>query len=158
MKKLTHIDGQGKSRMVDVSGKIPTEREAVARGAVFMKKSTLRRIRQNLIAKGDVLAAARIAGIMAAKRTPDLIPLCHPLSPTSVRIEFGFDLQAGSVIIESRVKVIDRTGAEMEALVGAAVAGLTIYDMCKAIDKGMILGEIMLIEKSGGKSGAYRRE
>jgi cyclic pyranopterin phosphate synthase len=157
MKKLSHLDRKGKARMVDVSEKTATKREAVARGAVSMKKATLGLIRKNQIAKGDVLGAARIAGIMAAKKTAELIPLCHPLPISSVGIDFFIDEQKGEIAIESRVKVVSQTGVEMEALTAVSAAALTIYDMCKAVDREMVISDIMLMEKTGGKSGAFRR-
>ncbi|NJD56754.1 MAG: cyclic pyranopterin monophosphate synthase MoaC [Nitrospirae bacterium] len=157
MKKLSHLDKSGKARMVDVSGKTATRREAVARGSISMKKTTLALIRANQIAKGDVLGTARIAAIMAAKRTPELIPLCHPLPIASVSIDFVIDEVSESISIESRVKVTGQTGVEMEALTAVSAAALTIYDMCKAVDKGMVISDVMLIEKTGGKSGPFRR-
>jgi cyclic pyranopterin phosphate synthase len=157
MKKLSHLDGSGKARMVDVSEKNATTREAVARGAISMKKATLALILDNQLAKGDAIGTARVAGIMAAKKTPGLIPLCHPLQISSVSIDFGFDRKKGQIIIESRVKVTGQTGVEMEALTAVSVAALTIYDMCKAVDKEMIISDIMLIEKTGGKSGTFLR-
>lgn len=157
MKKLTHTNRSGKARMVDVSGKPPTAREAVARGSVSMKEETMRLIRDNLIAKGDVLAVARIAGIMAAKRTADLIPLCHPLQISSASVEFMLDENNNRLGIESRVKIIGQTGVEMEALTAVAAAALAIYDMCKAVDREIVITDIMLIGKSGGKSGVFRR-
>jgi len=158
MKKLTHIDKSGKARMVDVSGKPLTEREAVARGFVTMKKTTLKLIRQNSIAKGDVLGVARIAGIMAAKKTFELIPLCHPLNISSMHVDFSLDQKKSRIVIEARVKIAGQTGVEMEALTAVSIAALTIYDMCKAVDKEMVISDIMLIEKTGGKSGIFRRE
>lgn len=157
MKKLSHLDKSGKARMVDVSGKTATRREAVARGSISMKKTTLALIRANQIAKGDVLGTARIAAIMAAKRTSELIPLCHPLPIASVSIDFVIDEVSESISIESRVKVTGQTGVEMEALTAVSAAALTIYDMCKAVDKGMVISDVMLIEKTGGKSGPFRR-
>ncbi|HYQ48711.1 MAG TPA: cyclic pyranopterin monophosphate synthase MoaC [Thermodesulfovibrionales bacterium] len=157
MKKLSHLDRGGKARMVDVSGKTATAREAVARGFISVKKTTLALIRENEIAKGDVLGAARISAIMAAKKTPELIPLCHPLPIASVSIDFTIDEAGERIVIESRVKVTGQTGVEMEALTAVSVAALTIYDMCKAIDKEMVISDIMLIEKTGGKSGPFRR-
>lgn len=156
MKKLTHVDKNGKALMVDVSGKRTTQREAVARGVVAMKKSTLQLVSGNGIAKGDVLGAARLAGIMAAKTTSSLIPLCHPLNISAVTIDFVLDRKNNRIVIESRVKVTGQTGVEMEALTAVAVAALTIYDMCKAVDKEMIISDVKLIEKSGGKSGVFR--
>jgi len=157
MTKLTHFDGKGSARMVDVSGKSLTEREAVARGSVSMKKETLRLIRDEKIAKGDVLGVARIAGIMAAKKTPEIIPLCHPLNISSVDISFEFEPKEGRIIIEAKVKITGRTGVEMEALTAVAAAALTIYDMCKSADKAMIISDILLAEKRGGRSGLFRR-
>jgi cyclic pyranopterin phosphate synthase len=157
MKKFSHLDRSGKARMVDVSGKTATRREAVARGSISMKKATLALIRKNQIAKGDVLGTARIAAIMAAKKTPDVIPLCHPLPIASVGIDFVIDEAKGRITLESRVKVTGQTGVEMEALTAVSAAALTIYDMCKAVDKEMVISDIMLIEKTGGKSGPFRR-
>jgi cyclic pyranopterin phosphate synthase len=155
---FTHFDADGKSRMVDVTEKQPTEREAWASGTVTMQKSTLKRIVEMSIAKWNVFEVARIAGIMAAKRTHELIPLCHPLALTSITVDFTPDEEAGTVTIDARVRLSGKTGVEMEALTAVSVAALTIYDMCKAVDKGMILGNMRLMEKSGGKSGHYRRE
>jgi len=157
MKRLSHVDRHGRARMVDISGKGETKREAVARGVITMQRETLRMIQQGSLPKGDVLAAARLAGVMAAKRVPDLIPLCHPLLLTSAEIEFTPVERAGRLDIESRVRMTGRTGAEMEALTAVAVAALTVYDMCKAVDKAMVIGSIRLVVKKGGKSGTYRR-
>lgn len=157
MKRLTHVDRHGQARMVDISEKDETRREAVARGTITMQPETLRMIEKGRVPKGDVLAAARLAGLMAAKRVPDLIPLCHPLLLSSVEVELTPVEKAGRLDIESRIKVTGRTGAEMEALTAVAVAALTIYDMCKAVDKEMVIGAIRLVEKTGGKSGVYRR-
>ena len=143
--------------MVDVSGKRETAREAVARAIVRMKPATLRVIRRGNAPKGDVLGVARTAGILAAKRTPQLIPLCHPLRITGVDISFGQNLRRGELTIEARVRTVDKTGVEMEALTAAAVAGLTVYDMVKAVDRGVVLSGLCLLEKSGGKSGIWRR-
>lgn len=143
--------------MVDVSGKPVTLREAAAQGSVSMKKETLQLITQGKIAKGDVLAAARIAGIMAAKKTPDLIPLCHRLNVSSVAIDFEVDDAESKIDILSRVRVTGQTGVEMEALTAVSAAALTIYDMCKAVDRGMVISGILLTEKSGGRSGHYKR-
>jgi cyclic pyranopterin phosphate synthase len=152
---LTHFDAEGQAIMVDVSAKAETARVAVAKGSVFMQAATLARIAVGGIAKGDVLAVARLAGIMAAKRTSDLIPLCHPLSLSSVSVDFKLDRKKNAVHIAATCKLAGRTGVEMEALTAVAVAALTIYDMCKAIDRGMRLGDIRLALKSGGKSGTY---
>ena len=157
MRKLSHFDQEGRARMVDVSLKPPTQRIAVASGRVVMKAETLRRIMDKEIEKGDVLGVARVAGIMAAKRTGEVIPLCHPLNIDSVEIFFQPDVGRSEVRIETRVKSTGKTGVEMEALVATAASALTIYDMCKAIDRGMKISEIMLLKKSGGKSGTYIR-
>lgn len=157
MKRLTHVNRHGQARMVDISEKDETRREAVARGTVTMQPVTLRMIQKGRVPKGDVLAAARLAGVMAAKRVPDLIPLCHSLLLSSAEVEFTPVEKAGRLDIESRVKVTGRTGAEMEALAAVAMAALTVYDMCKAVDKEMVIGSIRLVAKTGGKSGVYRR-
>ena len=157
MTELTHLSSTGEARMVDISQKGDTEREAVARGRVIMKPATLEQIQSVGLKKGDVLAVARVAGIMAAKKTPNLIPLCHPVLIDSIAIEF--DLSGDDAIgITTRVKSTGKTGAEMEALVAASVAALTIYDMGKSIDRGMTITEICLESKKGGKSGIYRRK
>ncbi len=156
--KLTHFDKQGKARMVDVSGKAPTLREAVAGGSITMKPETLRLVKNGKMAKGDVLGIARVAGIMAAKKTPELVPLCHTLNITSVNIDFEIDETQNRIGIKATVKVGGQTGVEMEALTATTVAALTIYDMCKAVDKGMVISDIMLLEKRGGKSGKYKRQ
>ncbi len=155
--KLTHFDEKGKARMVDVTGKTDTVREAVASGSISMKSDTLELIKQGKVEKGDVLGVARVAGIMAAKRTFELIPMCHPLNITSVDINFTIDNKKNKVDITATVKVTGQTGVEMEALTATSVAALTIYDMCKAVDKEMIISEIMLLRKSGGKSGTFKR-
>jgi cyclic pyranopterin phosphate synthase len=143
--------------MVDVSEKSPTERVAVARGYVAMRPETLRRIVDRTIQKGDVLAVARVAGIMAAKRTPELIPLCHPIAISSVDIDLVARTEDSRVDITVTVRTTDRTGVEMEALTAVSVAGLTIYDMCKAVDREMVIGDVLLEEKRGGRSGTFRR-
>jgi cyclic pyranopterin phosphate synthase len=150
---LTHFDAAGRARMVDVSEKADTAREAVARGRVRMRAETLRLIVENRIAKGDVLAVAQVAGVMAAKRTWELVPMCHPLLLTSVGLAFAVDEKANAVDITATVKTTGKTGVEMEALTAVAVAALTIYDMCKAVDRGMVVEEVRLARKSGGKSG-----
>lgn len=155
---LTHLDAKGAARMVDVGAKAVTERVAVARGRVLMGKSTLDLILEGHVPKGDVLAVARVAGIMAAKKTGSLIPLCHPLAISAVSIDFRPDRDAGALEIEARVKTTGQTGVEMEALTAVSVAALTIYDMCKAVERGMVIDNIKLIEKSGGRSGHYQRE
>jgi cyclic pyranopterin phosphate synthase len=153
--ELSHLDRFGAARMVDIGAKEPTAREARAEARVSMSRETLELIAGGAVAKGDVLATARLAGIMAAKRTPGLIPLCHPLRIDSVTVDFEVDRQAWAVRIESRVRATDRTGVEMEALVAAGVAALTVYDMCKSVDRGMEVASLRLIHKSGGKSGTW---
>ena len=155
---MSHFDEKGRSRMVDVSGKKDTVRIAVAKGAVIMAPATFGLIMDKKLAKGDVLEVARLAGIMAAKKTPDLIPLCHPLNLSSVDIDFHPDKAASRIEIEARVSLTGKTGVEMEALTAVAAAGLTIYDMCKAVDRGMVITEVRLMEKSGGRSGKYTRK
>ena len=156
MAKLSHLDAKGKARMVDVGDKPVTAREALARGEITMSATALRLIRKGALAKGDPLQVARLAGIMAAKKTAELIPLCHPLPLTHVRVELT-PIRRG-YRIEARVRTTSQTGVEMEALTAVAVAALTIYDMAKAVDKGMVIGDIGLIEKTGGRSGHYRRK
>ncbi len=153
MDKLTHVDATGRARMVDVSSKDDTERVAVAKGEVVMQAKTLDLIRGGMIKKGDVLAVAQIAGIMAAKRTSELIPMCHPLPLLEIKVDFVLDEQLPGVQITSQVKTIAKTGVEMEALTAVAVAGLTIYDMAKAVEKTMRIQNIRLVKKTGGKSG-----
>ena len=157
MATLSHIDERGRARMVDVTEKDVTRRVAVARGVVAMRAETLDAITEGRIPKGDVLAVARVAGIMAAKKTPDLVPMCHPLDVSGVEVEITPRRIPPSVEIEATVRISGRTGVEMEALTAVSVAGLTIYDMCKAVDRGMTIGEIRLVHKSGGKSGAFDR-
>jgi len=157
MSELTHFDEQGASRMVDTSAKPETLREARASGRVRMAPATLALIRDKGHAKGDVLEIARLAGIMAAKRTGDLIPLCHPLPITSAKIDFAYEGD-GVLLIEATVRLVGRTGVEMEALTAVSVAALTVYDMCKAVDRVMTIERIRLEEKSGGKSGTFRRD
>jgi len=157
MDDLSHFDEEGRARMVDVSAKPETARVAVARGKILMKADTLERIRLGLIAKGDVLAVAQVAGIMAAKQTSQLIPMCHPLVITGAKLKFKL-VDPGEVEIEAVIKVDGKTGVEMEALTAVSIAALTIYDMCKAMDKTMIIGDIYLVEKFGGKSGHFVRE
>jgi cyclic pyranopterin phosphate synthase len=152
---LSHVDETGKARMVDVGGKPVTQREAVARGGISMSATALRLIRSGQVKKGDPLQAARLAGIMAAKKTAELIPLCHPLPLTHVSVELT--PKADGYAIEARVRTTAQTGVEMEALTAVAVAALTIYDMVKAVDKDMVIGDVCLIEKKGGRSGHYRR-
>jgi len=155
MSDFTHFDAKGGATMVDVSAKAETERVAVAAGSVVMQKATLEKIMTGGVKKGDVLGAARLAGIMGAKRTPDLIPLCHPLNLSAVEIDLTCDSARSAVDITATCKITARTGVEMEALTAIAVAALTIYDMCKSVDRGMRIGEIRLLRKSGGKSGNY---
>lgn len=157
MAQLSHVDEKGQARMVDVTSKPSTMREAVARGRVWMQPATLALIADGSISKGDVLATARVAGIMAAKQVGSLIPLCHPLNLTSVTVDFDFNYESSAVEIEAVARVNGPTGVEMEALTAVSVAGLTIYDMCKAVDRGMVVGDIRLVKKSGGKSGTYVR-
>lgn len=157
MSTLTHFDDQGRSRMVDVGGKEVTVRMARAESLVTMQPATLALIRDRKVAKGDVFEVARLAGIMATKRTADLIPLCHPLGLDSAEVDMQI-LNETTVRIEATVRVQGKTGVEMEALTAVSIAALTIYDMCKAVDRGMTLGPARLLEKSGGKSGHYRAE
>lgn len=152
---LTHIDENGKAKMVDVSDKIETNRVAVACGRIRMKKNTLQLIMQGEIEKGDVLGTSRIAGIMGCKQTSNLIPMCHPLMINECKITFKVDDMSNAIIIEASAKTNGKTGVEMEALTAVSVAALTIYDMCKAVDKAMIIEDIHLIKKSGGKSGEW---
>jgi cyclic pyranopterin phosphate synthase len=151
--QLTHLDEQGNVRMVDVGAKADTERVAVARGEVHMRPETLRLIVQEELPKGDVLTTAQLAGIMAAKQTPNLIPLCHPLLLTQIDVAFEIDERASKIIITATVRTRGKTGVEMEALTAVSVAALTLYDMAKAVEKGMRITDIRLIRKSGGKSG-----
>ena len=155
MSELSHFDKAGNARMVDVGAKDETERRATARATVNMARATLRLILDKKAAKGDVLAVAQLAGIMAAKRTPDLIPLCHPVALSSVDVQLSCDAARNAVDIEATCKLKGRTGVEMEALTAASVAALTVYDMCKAVDRGMVISEVRLIHKSGGKSGTF---
>jgi len=158
MEELTHMDESGLPRMVDVTGKPDTQREAVAKCRVRMKTSTLGRLKGGSMPKGDVLAVARLAGIMAAKQTPHIIPLCHPVLIGDIKVEFGLDEDNSTVEITTVVKSTGKTGVEMEALTATAVAALTIYDMCKAVDRGIQIESIRLIRKSGGKSGTINLE
>ena len=156
-RKLSHLDRRGRARMVDVSAKAVTAREAIARGEVSMRLETLALVAAGTLPKGDVLGVARLAGVMAAKRTADLIPLCHPLPLSHVDVALTPDPPGARVRIEARVRVEARTGVEMEALTAVAVAGLTLYDMCKAVDREMTLGAIRVVRKSGGRSGTFVR-
>jgi cyclic pyranopterin phosphate synthase len=157
-KQLSHLDSQGKPRMVDVTAKAVTQREAITKGSVIMQPATLALIQKGQISKGDVLTVAQLAGIMAAKKTPDLIPLCHPLLLGEIRVEFEVDEAKSTIYITSTVKNSGQTGVEMEAMTATAVAALTIYDMCKAVDRGMRINDIRLVRKSGGKSGLIELE
>ena len=152
---LTHLDPLGRARMVDVTPKEATHRRAIARCKVFMLPETTAKVASNAMSKGDVLGAARIAGIQAAKRTADMIPLCHPLLVGAVTI--NFNLGDNYVEVETQVETVDRTGVEMEAMTACAIAALTIYDMCKSTDRSMVVGELALWEKTGGRSGTWRR-
>jgi cyclic pyranopterin phosphate synthase len=153
---LTHLDPLGRARMVDVTPKDPTHRRAIARARVNMQPETTSLVARGAISKGDVLAVARVAGIQAAKRTPDLIPLCHPLLVGSVLINFR--IEDSYVEVEAQVETIDRTGVEMEAMTACSIAALTIYDMCKSVDRTMVISDTTLWEKTGGRSGAFRRD
>jgi len=157
MSKLTHIDEQGRVRMVDVTSKAPTDRKARAQAVVTMSDETFRMIQDGKVEKGNVLETARIAGVMAAKKTADLIPMCHPLNLTHAQVDFFPDPGTRSIRIEATARILDQTGVEMEALTAAATAALTIYDMCKAYDRGMAITDLHLLEKSGGKSGTWTR-
>ena len=157
MKRLSHVDAQGRARMVDIAEKPATHREALATGIVRLTPKVLHPIVSGQMPKGDVLAVARVAGIMAAKKTPELIPLCHPLPITSVNLEFTPNENQSTITIAATVKVEGKTGVEMEALTAVSVAALTIYDMCKAVDKGIVIADVCLMKKTGGKSGTYVR-
>lgn len=157
-KQLTHFDEKGNTRMVDVGGKEETLRIAIAHGHITAHSETLRLIAEQKMKKGDVLEVARLAGIMAAKRTGELIPLCHPLALTSIRVELGIASDTSRIEIEAEIQTIGRTGVEMEALTAVSIAALTVYDMCKAVDKEMVIGDIRLVKKTGGKSGDFTRE
>lgn len=157
-KELTHLDAAGRPKMVDIGEKADTERQAIAKGIVRMQAATFSLIKQGKVAKGDVLTTAQLAGIMAAKKTPDLIPLCHPILITSVKVEFKLDEADSAIEITATVDSTGKTGVEMEALTAVAVAALTIYDMCKAVDRGMRIENIRLVRKSGGKSGTVALE
>jgi cyclic pyranopterin phosphate synthase len=154
---FSHIDTKGRAAMVDVSRKEPTDRVAIARGAVRMKKQTLALITNHKISKGNVLETARLAGIMAAKKTSELIPLCHQINLSSIEVDLMADKARNRIAIEARVKCAAQTGVEMEALTAVSAAALTIYDMCKSVDRAMVITDVMLIEKFGGKSGSWKR-
>lgn len=155
--RLSHIDKEGKAGMVDVSGKPLTAREAVASGSVCMKPETIKLIKEKAVPKGDVVTVAKVAGIVAAKKTGELIPMCHPLNITSVNVDIEIDEKNSRIDIMSRVKTIGRTGVEMEALTAVSITALTMYDMCKAVDREIVISDIMLLEKRGGKSGEFKR-
>lgn len=155
MAELSHLDEKGKARMVDITAKDTTLREALARGKVLMRPDTVAAIETGGMPKGDVFGVARIAGVMAAKKTGELIPLCHPLELTAIDIQFSTNAQEGEIVIEAKVKTLGRTGVEMEAMTAVSVAALTIYDMCKSADREMILTDIKLITKYGGKSAPF---
>lgn len=155
MSDLSHVDDHGNAVMVDVSDKAHTERRATARGSIHMQPETLARIKQRGVGKGDVLTIAQLAGIMGAKRTPDIIPLCHPLNLTSVRVNLTCDDSRNAVDIEATCELTGQTGVEMEALSAVSIAALTVYDMCKAMDRGMRIGDIRVVHKSGGQSGVF---
>lgn len=158
MTKFTHVDTNGNVRMVDVTAKEPTDRIAVAKGKIIMQSTTLEKILEGNMAKGNVLETARIAGVMAAKKTAELIPMCHPLMLTYIQVDFQPDRENRSIDIEATVRLVGRTGVEMEALTAVATAALTVYDMCKSHDREMTISDIHLTEKSGGKSGLYERK
>jgi cyclic pyranopterin phosphate synthase len=157
MVALSHLDAKGKAKMVDITAKTPTVREAVAAGKVLMRPQTVALIVEDGLPKGDVFGVAKVAGIMAAKKTGDLIPMCHPLALTDVEVRFESDQQRGEIRIEARAKSVGRTGVEMEAMTAVGVAALTIYDMCKAADREITISDIRLLEKRGGKSGVFVR-
>ncbi|MDO9566214.1 MAG: cyclic pyranopterin monophosphate synthase MoaC [Candidatus Desulfaltia sp.] len=158
MQEFTHIDKQGKVRMVDVTDKKATLRTAVAQGVVSMNPATFEMIYNQTVKKGNVLETARIAGVMAAKKTSDLIPMCHPLNITHISVDFFPEKETSSIRIETTARLLGQTGVEMEALTAASVAALTIYDMCKSYDREMVISDIYLLEKSGGKSGTFTRK
>ena len=158
MAKLTHLDAEGNAVMVDVSAKPATDRTATARGRVLMQPATVALILDRGVSKGDVLSIAQLAGIMGAKRTADLIPLCHPLPLSAVEVSLTVDTDANAVDITATCRTTGQTGVEMEALTAASVAALTLYDMCKAVDRGMVIGNVRLLEKQGGKSGHWKLE
>jgi len=158
MSKLTHFNQAGEAHMVDIADKAPTARRAIAAGRIVMQAQTLELIRQGKHKKGDVLGVARIAGIMATKRTADLVPMCHPLALTHVSVEFETDAEESAIECTVTAETTGQTGVEMEALTGVQVALLTIYDMCKAVDRGMVISDVRLLQKSGGKSGHWQRD
>jgi cyclic pyranopterin phosphate synthase len=155
--ELTHINNEGRAKMVDVSEKKDTEREAIAKGSIYMKKETIKRISDGGIKKGDVLSVAQVGAIMGAKNTSQIIPMCHPIMISGCDVSFKIDLKNLKIDIEAVTKTVGKTGIEMEALTAVSVAALTIYDMCKAIDREMTISDIMLVKKTGGKSGVFQR-
>ena len=155
--KFTHLDENNRPKMVDVTAKEPTMREAVAGGRVLMRSDTVKAIESGGVSKGNVYATAKIAGIMAAKKTSDIIPMCHPLELTGIDIDFSSNIEKGEIAINARARTFNRTGVEMEAMTAVSVAALTIYDMCKSADRAIVLSDIKLLEKSGGKSGTFVR-
>jgi cyclic pyranopterin phosphate synthase len=157
LKQLSHLDRSGQARMVDVSAKEVTERFARATGSISMSSEALEAVRKNAVEKGDVLAVARVAGVMAAKRTAELIPLCHPLMLTDVQVVATMDDALPGVRVETTVRSVGKTGVEMEAIVAASVTLITVYDMCKSLDRGMVISDICLAEKAGGRSGKWER-
>jgi len=156
--EFTHINEEGRAKMVDVSEKVDTVREAVAIGSVSMKRETLERIKEGTISKGDVLAVAQVGGIMGAKNTPQIIPMCHPIMISGCDISFRIDFENAKIEITATTKTVGKTGIEMEALTAVSTAALTIYDMCKSVDREMVINNIMLVKKSGGKSGLFERK
>jgi cyclic pyranopterin phosphate synthase len=158
MTNFTHLDEKGRAKMVDVTAKESTLREAVAQGKVLMNPNTVTAIEQGEVPKGDVLGVARIAGIMAAKKTSDIVPMCHPLELTGINIDFSSSIEKGEITIKASVKTVGKTGVEMEAMTAVSAAALAIYDMCKSADRGIILSDIKLLTKSGGKSGTFVRK
>ena len=156
--EFTHLDENSRPKMVDVTAKEPTLREAVASGMVLMRSDTVRVVESGGVSKGNVYTTAKIAGIMAAKKTSDIIPMCHPLEITGIDIDFSSDIEKGEITINARVRTFSRTGVEMEAMTAVSVAALTIYDMCKSADRAIVLSDIKLLKKSGGKSGAFVRK
>ncbi|MBW2650401.1 MAG: cyclic pyranopterin monophosphate synthase MoaC [Deltaproteobacteria bacterium] len=156
--EFTHLDENNRPKMVDVTAKGPTLREAVASGMVLMRSDTVRAVESGGVSKGNVYTTAKIAGIMAAKKTSDIIPMCHPLELTGIDIDFSSDIEKGEITINARVRTFSRTGVEMEAMTAVSVAALTIYDMCKSADRAIVLSDIKLLKKSGGKSGAFVRK
>ena len=156
--KFTHLDENNRPTMVDVSTKDPTLREAIASGMVLMRADTVRAVESGGVSKGNVYTTAKIAGIMAAKKTSDIVPMCHPLELTGIDIDFSSDIEKGEITITASVRTFNRTGVEMEAMMAVSVAALTIYDMCKSADRAIVLSDIKLLKKSGGKSGTFARK